>query len=77
MRTLDSLTTGERAIIRTLEVSEDLAYCLSAFGFRIGKTVQLIRRARFAGPLHIRIDTTDLMLRACDARCIEVQRQPA
>lgn len=77
MRTLDSLTTGERAIIRTLEVSEDLAYCLSAFGFRIGKTVQLIRRACFAGPLHIRIDTTDLMLRACDARCIEVQRQPA
>jgi ferrous iron transport protein A len=70
---LNSLNPGERAVIHTLQVSEELSRHLSVFGLRVGKTVQVLRRACFAGPLHIRVDTTDLMLRACDARGITVQ----
>jgi len=33
----------------------------------------LLRRARFAGPLHIRVGTTDLMLRVSEACRIQVQ----
>jgi ferrous iron transport protein A len=72
-RTLDALRPGESGIILALEAGQGLYHRLAALGLRAGKTVRLIRRARFGGPLHIRIGTTDLILRLPDARRIRMQ----
>lgn len=72
--TLDALCPGDSATILALQTSADLYHRLAALGVRAGKCVHILRRGRFAGPLHIRVGTTDLMLRASDASCIQVQQ---
>jgi len=72
--TLISLKPGEIGIIAALHAEEDLYHRLAALGFRTGKQVCLVRGARFAGPLQVRIGTTDVMLRRRDAQKIEIQR---
>jgi len=69
---LSSLKPGEFAIIAALHTEEALYHRLAAMGFRIGKPIELVRRAQFSGPLHVRIGTTDIMLRRSDAQCIDV-----
>lgn len=71
--TLDTLHPGESGTILSLHAEEELYHRLAALGVRVGKRVQLLRRARFAGPLHIRVGTTDLMLRVSEACRIQVQ----
>jgi ferrous iron transport protein A len=72
--TLISLKPGELGIIAALHAEEDLYHRLAALGFRAGKEVRLIRGARFAGPLQVRVGTTDVMLRRRDAQKIEIHR---
>ena len=72
--TLDALHAGESATILALHAGAELHRRLAALGLRVGKHVRILRRGRFAGPLHIRVGTTDLMLRASDASCIQIQR---
>jgi ferrous iron transport protein A len=72
--TLDGLIPGESGVILALDVGQILGHRLAALGLRAGKTVRLIRRARFGGPFHVRVGTTDLMLRAPDARCVQVRK---
>lgn len=69
---LSTLKPGEIAEITALHTDEALYHRLAAMGFRIGKNVELVRRAKFAGPLHVRIGTTDIMLRRIDAQRIDV-----
>ncbi len=72
--TLDALRPGETGTILALHASTELYRRLAALGLRVGKRVRILRRGRFAGPLHIRVGTTDLMMRTSDACCIQVQR---
>ena len=72
--TLDALSPGDSATILTLDAGQALYHRLSALGLRAGKTVRLIRRARFGGPFHVRVGTTDLMLRAPDAHRVQVRK---
>lgn len=72
--TLDALRAGETGTILALHASAELYRRLAALGLRVGKHVRILRRGRFAGPLHIRVGTTDLMMRVSDAGCIQVQR---
>ena len=72
MTSLDSLTPGQNGIIGTIRADEHLQKRLAALGFRIGKKVELIRRASFNGPVHVRIGTTDVILRAREARLIQL-----
>ena len=69
---LSTLKPGDSATIAALHTDEALYHRLAAMGFRIGKRIDLIRRAKFAGPLHVRIGTTDIMLRRVDAQHIDV-----
>lgn len=69
---LSSLQPGQSASIRAIHAEEALHQRLLALGFRIGKTVELIRRARFSGPVHVRIGTTDVMMRPAEAQRIEI-----
>ena len=70
--TLNRLDPGESGTILALDAGEELYQRLVAQGFRIGNRIRLLRRARFGGPLHIRIGTTELMLRVREAHRIRI-----
>lgn len=70
---LSKLNPGEIATIISIHTDEALHQRLLAMGFRSGKKIELIRRARFSGPLQVRIGTTDILLRLTEAEKIMVQ----
>lgn len=72
MLPLSELPIGQNAIISAIEVEESLFHRLSALGFRLGKPLSIIRQANFNGPLHVRLGTTDVILRTTDAIHIRV-----
>lgn len=72
MRFLSQLQIGQRAVIAAIEAEESLFHRLSALGFRVGKPLSIIRRANFNGPLHVRLGTTDVILRCTEAARIQV-----
>ena len=65
--TLSQLATGQQATIARIHADEGLFHRLAAMGLRIGKPIQVIRKARFNGPMQVRVGTTDIMLRLIDA----------
>jgi ferrous iron transport protein A len=69
-RPLAELKPGDSGIIARLKVDEALYQRLSAMGLRIGRPIQVIRRAAMSGPIQIRVGFTDLILRRADARNI-------
>lgn len=72
MSTLASLKPGQSGIIQAIHSEQALYYRLAAMGFRIGKKIEVVRSARFAGPLHVRVGSTDIMLRRDEAQHIEL-----
>lgn len=69
---LSDLNPGQEAVISAVHADEALHHRLVALGFRIGNRVQLMRRGRWAGPLHVRLGATDVMLRQTEADLISV-----
>ncbi len=72
MRLLSQLKIGQPAVISAIEADESLFHRLAALGFRVGKPLSIIRRANFNGPLHVRLGTTDVILRSNDAARIQI-----
>lgn len=72
MQFLSQLQIGQRAIISAIEAEESLFHRLTALGFRVGKPLSIIRRANFNGPLHVRLGTTDVILRSAEASRIQI-----
>lgn len=70
--TLNRLDPGQCGTILSLEAGEELHQRLVALGLGIGNSVRLLRRARFGGPLHIRVGMTELMLRRREANRIHL-----
>lgn len=70
VRNLLHLAPGEKATIARVSSSPELAPRLAALGFREGTLIELIRCAPFAGPLHLRLGTTDVIMRRQDAVAI-------
>jgi len=71
---LSTLSPGEAATLVAIHTEEPLHQRLLAMGFRTGKRIELIRCARFSGPLQVRIGTTDILLRRKEAEKIMVQK---
>lgn len=69
---LQQVATGESATIVRLDVDHELQNRLVALGMRVGKAVKVIRRAAFGGPMHVRIGTTEIILRTAEAALISV-----
>ena len=69
---LSSLIPGQHGTINAIHAEHALHQRLNAMGFRIGKKIQLIRRANFNGPLHVRIGATDIILRDIEAQRIQL-----
>jgi ferrous iron transport protein A len=70
---LSALPLGTTASILGISAETVLEQRLQALGFRIGKQISVIRKAWLGGPLHVRIGTTEVIMRRCDARAIQVQ----
>lgn len=69
---LSALIPGQTATVQALHVDSGFQFRLNALGFRIGKTIELVRIAPFNGPFHIKLGNTEVMLRQQDAKMIEV-----
>jgi ferrous iron transport protein A len=69
---LVSLLPGQDASIASIHAGEALHHRLAAMGFRIGRRIQLMRRGALDGPLHVRIGSTDIIIRRSDAACVKV-----
>ena len=74
MTALSNLKKGEYGTISNIETEEFLFHRLNALGFRIGKKIELVRRASFNGPIQVRIGATDIILRLCEAQRIRVNQ---
>lgn len=72
MQPLSELKIGQNATISAIEADEYLFHRLAALGFRVGKPLSIIRRANFNGPLHVRLGTTDVILRDIEATRIRI-----
>ncbi|MBM3350900.1 MAG: ferrous iron transport protein A [Betaproteobacteria bacterium] len=72
MHTLSNLEVGQQAVIAAIEAEESLFHRLAALGFRVGKPLSVMRRAIFNGPIHVRLGTTDIILRRIDAERIKI-----
>jgi ferrous iron transport protein A len=70
---LSALPLGTTASILSINTETTLEHRLQALGFRVGKQISVIRKAWLGGPLHVRIGTTEVIMRRCDARAIQVQ----
>lgn len=73
MLPLSSLSIGQQALITAIEVDEALFHRLTALGFRVGKQLCIMRQGVFNGPLHIRLGTTDVILRNSEASQIKIK----
>ena len=69
---LESLPCGQYAFIKGVDVEGDLRTRLTALGLETGKEVQVLRRASLGGPLHVRVGTTEIILRRNEAASIQI-----
>ena len=70
--TLEQLPAGQRAWISEVQGDDGLRARMFALGVRAGREVAVIRRAAWGGPLHVRIGTTDLVMRRREANLIRL-----
>jgi ferrous iron transport protein A len=73
---LTALAPRQQAVVTALNVEFAVRERLAALGLRIGRRLQVVRRVGAAGPMQVRIDHTDLILRAAEAGRIEVELLP-
>lgn len=69
---LDALEPGQTAVISQLNTDIGLEQRLLALGFRKGRQIFMLRCGWLSGSLHVRIGTTEVMLRRQEARKIQV-----
>lgn len=57
-------------MIATIQADTELKQRLVALGLRQGCTVQVLRKASFGGPVHVRVGTTEVIMRLNEAKRI-------
>lgn len=70
--TLDQAEVGASVKILALSFDEELSRRINALGIKVGSTLTILRQATFNGPIHIRVGTTELMMRVTQAKLIDV-----
>ena len=70
---LSILPCGTTALVLGIQAEAGLEQRLQALGFRAGKQISIVRKAWLGGPLHVRIGTTEVIMRRRDAQAIQVQ----
>lgn len=70
---LADLDAGATGVISTIGAESELRLRMHALGLLPGRSVQVIRRAPFHGPLEIRSGHTNLLIRLDEARSINLE----
>lgn len=70
--TLAGLAVRTSAVVQSLDVDFALRERLFALGLRVGRTIRVVRRVGRHGPLQVRVDHTDVILRHAEAGRIRV-----
>ena len=70
--TLANLAPATPAVVESLDLEFALRERLFALGLRVGRTISVVRRFGNHGPLQVRIDRTDVILRRAEAARIGV-----
>lgn len=73
MPTLADLSLHQIARVCQLRVDPDLGQRLAALGLRPDREIEVIRRGWLAGPIQVRVGSTDFMLRQEAACLIDVE----
>jgi ferrous iron transport protein A len=68
--TLEKLSNGETGSVMAINVEGELKKRFFALGLKEGAQVRVLRRAKFGGPMHLRVGTSELILRLKEASCI-------
>ena len=70
---LDRLEPLDDARIVRINSDFDVRERLVALGLRPGRRVQVVRRLGARGPIQVRVDHTDFVVRAAEASAIDVE----
>ena len=70
---LAALQPRQHAVVTALDLEFAVRERLAALGMRIGRRLLVVRRVGTSGPMQVRIDHTDLILRTSEANRIRVQ----
>ena len=73
---LAALEPRQHAVVTALDLEFAVRERLAALGLRIGRRLHIVRRVGSSGPMQVRIDHTDLILRAAEASRIRVRLLP-
>ena len=73
---LATLEPQQDAVVTALDLEFAVRERLAALGMRVGRRLHIVRRIGSTGPLQVRIDHTDLILRRRDADRIRVRLLP-
>jgi ferrous iron transport protein A len=68
--TLEKLSIGESGRVMAINMDGALKKRLFALGLKEGAQVRVLRRAIFGGPMHLRVGTSELIVRLKEASCI-------
>jgi ferrous iron transport protein A len=68
--TLEKLSHGDAGSVMAINVEGELKKRFFALGLKEGSHVRVLRRAKFGGPMHVRVGTSELILRLKEASCI-------
>jgi ferrous iron transport protein A len=70
---LAALEPRQHAVVTALDLEFAVRERLAALGLRIGRRLHIVRRVGSSGPMQVRIEHTDLILRAAEANRIQVR----
>ena len=73
---LSALEPRQHALVTALDLEFAVRERLAALGMRVGRRLHVVRRIGASGPMQVRIDHTDLILRAAEANRIQVRLLP-
>ncbi|OKH43402.1 ferrous iron transport protein A [Calothrix sp. HK-06] len=71
---LTAMKPGESALIARISAEASLEQRLLALGFRPGREITMLRSSPFNGPIHVRVGTTEVMLRRRDTKSIQLTK---
>lgn len=72
-QSLSRLDAAQSARILRINSEFDVRERLAALGLRPGRQIQVVRRLGTDGPMQLRVDHTDIVVRAVDAAQIDVE----
>lgn len=72
LMTIADLDSGQRAIIKRIDLSHPSSFRVIEYGFTPGQEIEIINRSIFNDPLAVSLRGAIIAIRKNDAKCIEV-----